>query len=132
VAVKVRVGRVFNQLNRLEPKLKAKIGRKAARKVAKETVYKTAREKVPVKSGDLKKSIKVRALKRSRKNKHKVGARVVTGPGFFKGEQYYGGFVEYGTRRMAAQPFMRPAAIENRKRVPRMLRAEIKKLLRAL
>lgn len=40
-------------------------------------------------------------------------SRTVVGPWFFvEAEADYSGFVEYGTRYMAAQPFMTPAAEE--------------------
>lgn len=56
-----------------------------------------AKEKVPVKTGTLRRSI------------HSVfengGLRGIVGPSVL-----YGKFVEFGTRRMGARPFMRPAA----------------------
>lgn len=101
--------------------------KKAMRMAAKEgakIVAADAKAKVPRDTGALRQSIRVRAIKRSRV---KVGSRVVTGEGFFKGDTYYGGFVEYGTHKMKAQPFLRPAADENRERVIR----EFGKFLRA-
>lgn len=56
-----------------------------------------AKEKVPVKTGTLRRSI------------HSVfengGLRGIVGPSVL-----YGKFVEFGTRRMGARPYMRPAA----------------------
>lgn len=54
-------------------------------------------------AGTLQRSIKLRAM-RSRKGR--VGVRVTTGLGLFKGKAFYGGMVEYGTKKMAARGFM--------------------------
>ncbi len=117
--------KVFDQF---EVNLRKKIARKAIRKAAK-PVRDTAIARAPVDTGLLKKSIKVRAMKRSRKNKHTVAVRVVTGEGFFKGEAFYGGFLEYGTTRMRARPFMRPAHDENKNTVRQVFQTEIAALV---
>lgn len=87
--------------------------RTASREGAK-VVARAAKAKVPKDTGTLRRSIRVRSIKRSRV---KVGSRVITGEGFFKGETFYGGFVEFGTKYMKARPFLRPAADENREKV---------------
>lgn len=58
--------------------------------------------------GDLKRSLKVRAL---RSKKGSVGVSVLTGESesMFKGKTYYGGFVHYGTKRQEAYPWIRYA-----------------------
>lgn len=89
----------------LEPKLGRKIIRQALRKGAK-LILNQAKANVPVDTGDLKKSLKVRAM---RKRRHRYGVMVATSEGWFEGEQFYGGFIEFGTHKMAAQPFVRPA-----------------------
>jgi len=53
-----------------------------------------ARARVPVRSGALKKAIKVQSAK-SRK-KGTLSIRVASGSVNFKGQTYYGGFIEYG------------------------------------
>ena len=121
-----------------EPKLRKKIARKAVRKAAK-PVRDTAVARVPVRPrgthpkdrppGNLKRSIKVRALKRSRRNKHTVGVQVVTGEGFFKGETFYGAFIEFGTKRITKKPFMRPAHDENKGTVRAVFIREIRPLI---
>lgn len=93
------------------PREARKAVKQGARKGAK-VVAESAKIKAPRESGELRRSIKVRALKRTRTGK--LGAVVLTGDGFFKGDQFYAGFIEYGTVNMPAQPFLRPAADENR------------------
>lgn len=70
------------------------------------TVQKKAKTHVPVDTGLLKSSI---ATKVYRDEGGTVG---VVGPSkeAVSGDPYYGYFVEYGTQKMSAQPFMRPAA----------------------
>lgn len=73
--------------------------------------------KAPVASGLLKRTLKVRAMKRSR---NRIGVQVVTEGGFYKGKAFYGAFVELGHKagprklgdqpqEVAAKPFIKPA-----------------------
>lgn len=103
------------KLATMDQKLETKLLRKAVRIVAKD-VADTAKRLVPVDSGRLRRSIKVRAAKRSRRNRGVVKVRVTTGQQdkLFVGEAFYGGMVEFGTSKMEAQPFLRPAEIQNR------------------
>lgn len=77
------------------PKQKAAI-RKASRAALK-PVAAAAKANAPKRSGRLRKSIKVKAIKRSRS---RVGSRVTTSKtdNQFKGRQFYSGFQEYGWR----------------------------------
>lgn len=61
-----------------------------------------ARERCPVDTGRLRSSIVTSGLQRDGQ-----GAYVEVGTNVF-----YAGFVEFGTRRMAAQPYLRPALLE--------------------
>lgn len=94
------IAEVDKRLRELPLSLQKKGARKATRRVAK-AVQEEALRLVPVKSGALKKSLIVRAAKRSRKkeNMHDVAAMVITRDGMFKGNQYYAGFLEYGTKK---------------------------------
>lgn len=77
--------------------LQKKALRPACRIVAKITLQ-DARTRAPVKTGDLRKSLTVRATKINRSNaKYIVGASVTTRDGLFRGDQFYGGFLEMGT-----------------------------------
>ncbi|MEX1040191.1 MAG: HK97-gp10 family putative phage morphogenesis protein [Pirellulaceae bacterium] len=89
--------------------LPARIQKAAMRKTmrpAMKIIEKEAKRLAPVETGDLKKSIKVKAMKRSRKH---IGIHVIVSDGFFKGDQFYAAFHEFGTKRQDAEPFMRPA-----------------------
>lgn len=77
--------------------LRNKAMRKGCREVAKITL-KDARARAPKASGNLAKSLVVKATKISRKNrKFIVGVSVTTKQGLFQGDQFYGGFLELGT-----------------------------------
>lgn len=94
------------KLMSFEPKLARKVIRKALREAAK-PVLAAAKANVPVDEGDLKKSLKVKALKKRKKGTYTI--QVATSDGWFKGDQFYGAFLEFGTSKMAARPFIRPA-----------------------
>jgi HK97 gp10 family phage protein len=70
-------------------------------------VQEEAKRVAPVgETGDLKSAIKIRAGKTRRGS---IAIEVRVGEGDFKGDQYYAAFLEYGTSRMPAKPFLRPA-----------------------
>lgn len=105
---------LISKLNSLPEKLEKKVLRAAIRKGA-NIIRDKARAYVPVDTGELRKSITVSGAKyrkgtialsiKPRKNK-KRGISV-----------FYGKFIEYGTSKMAAKPFMRPAYDEAEKEV---------------
>jgi len=66
--------------------------------------YVTAKQLVPIRTGNLYRSIKLE--KKSPFEHHVVAGH----PTKEKGKPYYAPFVEYGTRKMAPRPYMRPAA----------------------
>lgn len=81
-----------------EKKVQLKITRKATRAGAK-LVMEAAKANVPLLTGDLEASFKVRTVaKRKGKGRGRIGHSVRTGEGFFQGEQFYGGFLEFGTK----------------------------------
>lgn len=99
----------------LEPKVQKKVLRPALRAAAK-IIQTEAKARAPVKSGALRDSIKVRAGARTRKGIVRVNVEM--GEGNFKGETFYGAFLEYGApghklfgrpNPLPPQPFMRPA-----------------------
>lgn len=122
--------------------------RKSFRTAAKH-IRDRAAAKAPRDTGRLARSLKVRAGRRSREGPSitiiSEGANTTSkgAPkrsrakrlGQFRGETYYGGFVEYGTSRQAAQPFLRPAFDETlaatESTVRRELAAEIDRIWRA-
>lgn len=76
-----------------------------------------ARRRCPVRSGRLRASL---SLKLGKKTALKANVRVVHGR-----KEYYGTFVELGTKKSPAQPFMRPAVDENKKRIADAITEEI-------
>lgn len=84
---------LYNALLELEPKMRRKVLQKAAN-TAMRPVLVAARANAPKKSGDLRRSIKSKTLKRNRKGY--IGQRVITSDDWFKGEQFYGAFQEFG------------------------------------
>lgn len=131
----------------LGPRIAKKVLRESIRPAAK-LIQADAKSNVAVDTGALRKSIKVRALKRSRS---RVGMTVTTNStdNMFKGKTFYGGFLEYGHRHgkrtneikraqkkkapaadlrplVPARPFMKPAFDSNRDRAGQMIIANIR------
>lgn len=76
---------------------KAKLAIRKASRIALRPVVDEARANAPKKTGRLKRSIKLRSIKRSRS---RVGSRVTSSgtDNNFKGRTFYGGFLEFGWR----------------------------------
>lgn len=105
---------LISKLNGLPDKLETKVVRSAVRKGA-ILVRDKAREKVPVDTGTLKKSIKVR---NNRSGKGIISFKIGPTSDKKRGTDiFYGRFVEFGTSKMAAKPFMRPALDESENEV---------------
>src|SRR5689334_6562106 len=89
------LGDLQKRLRSLEPRVARKVITQSLREGAK-IVAAEARRLVPVDTGQLKKSIKVRTGKARKGRKSVI---VMTGnQNLFKGQQFYAGFVEYGHR----------------------------------
>lgn len=110
------------QFKSLEPKIAKKLVRQSLRKAAK-PILAAARTKCPVDTGELKKSIKIRAMKR---RKNSFGVLIGTALKWFVGDAFYGAFVEFGTSKMSARPFMRPAFDEKKGEAEQILVQEIR------
>lgn len=80
------------------------------------------RSRCPVDTGALRDSIEV-AVRTSRNGA--VRGRVVVGGNDAEGATYYAFFLEFGTARMAAKPFLRPAVDAARSRVQGLLARRI-------
>lgn len=128
------------KLAKLEPKLQKKLSRQATRKAAKDIVLPAAQAAVPANTGELEDSLKVRAVTRSR---NRIGHMVVAGDGFFVGDQFYGGFIEFGTKTRATRAghsrgrvmpgqhaFLRPAVYDNEVRVRKLFQDTLREFIR--
>jgi HK97 gp10 family phage protein len=109
--------------------------RKSARPALK-PILAAARANAPTDKGLLRKSVKIRAMKRSRS---RVGATVSSGSktSAYAGKAWYGGPIEYGyTRRdgreMPAVRFMKRAVDAKREQSIRIYRESIRKMIRDL
>lgn len=87
-----RLDRLFQTL---PVKVQKKVLRKPLREAAK-VIQKQAKRNAPKDTGLLRRSLRVRAGRRSRRFKNTVRIVVITGEGFFKGETFYGAFQEFG------------------------------------
>lgn len=98
-AVVQEIERVRRKLDAMPDKLQKKVLRPATRAAGK-VVLDRVKSNTPVDTGELRKSWRLRALRRSRKFKDRVGVRVYTGvrgaTRTFSGETFYGSFLEFG------------------------------------
>lgn len=110
--------RVTRAFNKLDGKLKKKHLRPALRAGAK-VIKNAAQSLAPKDKGKLKSTMKIRALKRSRKNFGvfiRTGTATELGIPNTPGRGYYPFTVEYGTDTQPAKPYMRPALMNNDER----------------
>lgn len=110
-------------LESLGPAMEKKILRSAMREAAKPMLA-DAKRRAPVLTGAMRKSLKIKAMKR--RSNGQVGVVIATEKGFFKGETFYGAFHEFGTKKMPARPFIRPAFEANKAQAIRIVGEAIK------
>ena len=139
-------------LKEMEPKLAKKGIRKATRAAAK-VVLADAKRLVAVDTGRLERSLVVGVAKgprRKRLPRGTMGHAVATKDGtMFVGDQFYGGFIEFGTSeryarrnralsrykdkrrgRVAADPFIRPALYGNERLIRWMFKRTLAKAIK--
>lgn len=92
----------------VEDSLQKKVLRRAMRNAA-QPIAKQAKANVRRKSGDLSKSIKVRAKKRNKRGIVGVSVATSKDDNLFKGNQFYGAFQEFGTSTIAGDGAIRSA-----------------------
>jgi HK97 gp10 family phage protein len=105
---------VKKALSELAPKVEKKVIRDAIRTAAK-PILAEIKNLVPVgETGDLKKSLKIRVVKKKKKGTiaFLIGS---SAKGFRNSEQYYGAFLELGTRKQKPLGFIRKAYDEKGK-----------------
>lgn len=125
----------------LSDDMRTKVARQAVAAGA-GVVRKAARDKAPVDSGNLKASLIMKRVKETnlteeyivtpRKGRTRDVKAAKRGQGKLGKDAYYARFVEFGTVKAPAQPFMRPALEDNVQRATQAiadrLRARIKKV----
>lgn len=109
-------------LRALDKKIAGKVVRTSLRRGMK-TIQVAVKAACPVDTGALKRSIVVRASKARRRGIISIEVRI--GEGDFKGDTFYGAMIEYGTIRMPARPFIRPAFDRNEAAVARQVLDDI-------
>ncbi len=75
-------------------------------------------------AGTLRDSLVIKKIGRTKRNAFAV--HVDTSEGAYKGAAFYAAFHEYGTRKMAARPFMRPAFDDQKKNALAIFTHELK------
>jgi len=104
---------ILNFTRMLPTAMRNKIIRQETRRAMKEVLLPAAKSQTPKKTGALRKSIKIRAIKRSRKSS---GVRLAASDRDFVGDMFYAGFIEYGFRRggtkVPGQEILRKIAIQ--------------------
>jgi HK97 gp10 family phage protein len=111
-------------LKKLPVKVEKNFMRQAVRAGAR-VVVKDARKRVPKNTGNLAKSLGV-VSRRAKNITMSVKARSGKKQ---KNDGFYGRFIEFGTRKMAARPFLRPALESN---VSNIIKAMADKLNQAI
>nr|WP_205610233.1 MULTISPECIES: HK97-gp10 family putative phage morphogenesis protein [Clostridium] len=95
----------------------------AALKKAGELIVEEAKNNVPVKTEKLKKGLKVSGVRKKGGNKFVLA-------GIQKGDNskiFYGKFLEFGTSKMKAQPFMGPAYESKKEEAKEIIKDELRK-----
>lgn len=114
---------LLKMLKELAPKEMKKAVRQASRVTAK-AVLQDAKSMVPVDTGLLEESLAVRVATKLGRNR--IGHRVVTKPVWDDQDAFYGHFIEFGTVKMEADPFMRPALWGNEDEMKRVFTQELR------
>jgi HK97 gp10 family phage protein len=131
-------------LHAFEPKVQRALTRKATR-VAAKVVQEAAVLRVPILTGTLEDSLKVRAMRKrkgKRNRRGKFGHSVIASDGFFQGDAFYGGFMEFGTKQRfhksgkstgEIEPrsfdFLRPALYEKKDTIRRLFTTTMRQLV---
>lgn len=104
-----------------------KIENEALQKAA-EPILEDAKNSAPVRTGRLRDGLKISKVKNSKDGKYVlVGTDKKD-----KDAPFWATFIEFGTSKMPAQPFLRPAYERNKKQVIDILKEEIQKGLKDL
>ena len=110
-----QVAKINRMLTALPKKIRNKILREELRKGAK-TLLPASKAATPARTGKLRRSVKVRAVKRSRKA---VGVLVGYNDKAYAGDTFYGAFLEWGWKQgKRPSRAVQGGASDNRKEIP--------------
>lgn len=139
------VEQLANTMDKIGDALKTRTISRASEDAA-NVIMHEAKRLCPVRSGRLRASIHVEkghvpiALERATKASRQASAKlkgikqyayaVICGEGFFTGDTYYSGMVEFGTVKWAGKPFMRPAAQAKKDVVRQIFRKAVRDLVK--
>jgi HK97 gp10 family phage protein len=106
--------------------------RKATRRAARDLILPQVRDAIPEDSGNLRDSLKVRALKKA---KGKIGHTVGFADPLFRGDTFYAGFLEFGFKHrrgvgVPADKFLRRTLYENEDGVRMMVQNDLQQWIR--
>lgn len=102
----------------------ARIENKALKKAG-QIIINEAKKNVQVKTGKLNEGLKVSGIRKKNGNKYVLA-------GIQKGDNskiFYGKFLEFGTSKMGAKPFMAPAYESKKKEAKEVIKQELRKAL---
>lgn len=111
--IQIEMKQLLKNLNSLEKKVAKKVLRKALREGSK-IFLSAAKSNAPTDTGELKRSLKLRAIKKSR---NWAGITVGTSKGDYQGDQYYGAFQEFGTSKIQAKHYLENSFNANKTQV---------------
>lgn len=106
-------------------KVGIKIENKALKKAG-QIIVDEAKKNVPVKIGKLKEGLKVSGVRKKNGNKY-VFAGIQKGD---NSEIFYGKFLEFGTSRQNAKPFMAPAYESKKNEAKEVIKQELRNALK--
>jgi HK97 gp10 family phage protein len=110
-----QVAKINRMLIALPKRIRNKILREELRKGAK-TLLPASKAATPARTGKLRRSVKVRAVKRSRKS---VGVLVGYNDKAYAGDTFYGAFLEWGWKQgKRPSRAVRGGELDNRKQIP--------------
>ncbi|APM39872.1 HK97-gp10 family putative phage morphogenesis protein [Clostridium kluyveri] len=118
------VDEILNKLQRIGANI-SRLENKALKNAA-EPVLQDAKANVPVRTGKLKKGLKITNVKK------KEGVKYIL-VGVDRGDNseiFYGKFVEFGTSKMSARPFLQPAYEKNKDTIQKTIADTLKEGLK--
>lgn len=119
---------LYRDLLKLDKTLAKRTLRKALRAGGK-LFFKEAKRLVPVDTGRLMSSLKLQG----RRSKNSIKYEITTGyKTMYLGDEYYGAFVEYGTKYQKEQGFIRYAFDDNKNKALNEIQAKLDAELRKL